>query len=154
MFLNYIVIRTYVRNKSLNQAVFIMEGGIMKYVKTAYKKHHSNSKTTAGKSSSAAFKVFLAAFVILAACILFISVSVTSASASPEGTYKRSKYYTSISVEQGDTLWGIAASYATDEYTDYYEYIAEVMSINNMKSEHIKSGDKLCIPYYAASPAV
>ena len=98
MFLNYIVIRTYVRNKSLNQAVFIMEGGIMKYVKTAYKKHHSNSKTTAGKSSSAAFKVFLAAFVILAACILFISVSVTSASASPEGTYKRSKYYTSISV--------------------------------------------------------
>lgn len=58
------------------------------------------------------------------------------------------KYYTCITVENGDTLWEIAETYKTEEYGSTKEYIAEVMSINNLESDNIQAGTNLLIPYY------
>lgn len=62
------------------------------------------------------------------------------------------KYYTSITVEAGESLWDIA-----DDYIDYnvYQnknsYIAEVQSINHLDDEGtIVAGQMLVIPYYSA----
>ena len=61
------------------------------------------------------------------------------------------KYYTSITVQNGETLWDIA-----DEYIDYNEYsgknayIAEVQSINHLDhNSTIKAGQSLIVPYYS-----
>ena len=62
-----------------------------------------------------------------------------------EPTYK---YYTSIQVRSGDTLWEIAEKYRTEEYEDIPSYIEEVKEINHLTSSQITDGMYLCIPYY------
>ncbi len=90
---------------------------------------------------------------LVAICVLlFLNLTLRNTEASPDVSETRNKYYTSIDIEQGDSMWSIAAKYITDEYADYYEYIDEVMSINNLATENIKAGGKLCVPYYASEP--
>ena len=60
------------------------------------------------------------------------------------------KYYTSIGIKQGDTLWDIAKVYMTDEYNGIEEYICEVRRINHLSGDRIYAGKYLVIPRYAA----
>lgn len=99
------------------------------------------------------FRIMLIfAIILLSVLMLFIAPYRTKASADNTSVC-RNKYYTSIYVNCGDTLWSIADKYITDEYSDNFQYINEIMSINNMQDSNIKSGMKLCIPYYADQPA-
>lgn len=59
------------------------------------------------------------------------------------------KYYTSVKVEYGDTLWGIASSYRTEEYHSLQDYIEEIKTLNGLQSDMIRSGQFLVIPYYS-----
>lgn len=60
------------------------------------------------------------------------------------------KYYTSVQIEPGDTLWGLADRYADDEhYASREQYITEVMNMNHLIGEHICAGDYLVVPYYS-----
>ncbi|MCM1100486.1 MAG: LysM peptidoglycan-binding domain-containing protein [Clostridium sp.] len=61
------------------------------------------------------------------------------------------KYYTGITVMDGDSLWSIA-----DEYIDYEQYrsrelyIEEVCSINRLEdASGIRAGQRLIVPYYS-----
>ena len=58
------------------------------------------------------------------------------------------KYYTSIEIQPGDTLWDLA-----DEYLENYEskevYIKEVSQLNSIKNGKIISGQNLIMPYYS-----
>ena len=58
------------------------------------------------------------------------------------------KYYKSIEIEEGDSLWSIAKEYMTEDYNSIYEYINEVMEMNNLESEQIQEGQYLTIVYY------
>ena len=61
------------------------------------------------------------------------------------------KYYTSVQVEPGDTLWILADRYADKEhYASQDQYIAEVMSMNHLVDEDIYAGNYLILPYYSA----
>lgn len=57
------------------------------------------------------------------------------------------KSFMSIEIEAGDTLTSIAEEYAVSE-AEYHEYIAEIKSINNLKSDTIHAGCYLMIPVY------
>lgn len=59
------------------------------------------------------------------------------------------KYYTSIEIKPGDTLWEIASNYISEEYSSINDYISEVKSINSMASDDIKEGHFLTVPYYS-----
>lgn len=59
------------------------------------------------------------------------------------------KYYTSIMVEYGDTLWSIAHQYTDEHYDNIMDYINEVISINHIKEDQITTGQYLIIPYYS-----
>ena len=58
------------------------------------------------------------------------------------------KYYKSIEISDGDTLWDIAKENMTEEYSSVYEYIEEVMEMNNLESDQIQEGQYLTIAYY------
>ena len=60
------------------------------------------------------------------------------------------KYYTSIEVQSGDTLWSIASDHITEEYRDMNAYIDEVCSINKISQDEIHAGQYLTIPYYSS----
>lgn len=62
------------------------------------------------------------------------------------------KYFTTIEVKSGDTLWEIAKEYRTVEYASMEDYLDEVKEINHIVGDEIISGGYLTIPYYAEEP--
>lgn len=94
--------------------------------------------------------VILLALLVLIAGLIIFRVTASTASAGGNMPEARYKYYTSIQLHSGDTLWSIAETYMTDEYEDIYEYIDEVMEINHLGSDHLQAGSKLCVPYYSS----
>ena len=97
-------------------------------------------------------RIVLVATLILAGILVIgflISGSVRTEAAPSE---VRSKYYTSIQIEQGDTLWEIAGRYMTDEYKDVNAYIQEVCAMNHISGDQIHAGQYLTVPYYATEP--
>jgi len=62
------------------------------------------------------------------------------------------KYYTSITIQYGETLWDIADDYIDyNQYKDKSVYIAEVQSINHLDNDtQIRAGQSLIVPYYSS----
>lgn len=61
------------------------------------------------------------------------------------------KYYKSITIESGDTLWRYAKQYGDPRYYDNCnEYIREVKNINSLRSDQITAGCHLILPYYSS----
>lgn len=88
--------------------------------------------------------------VIMAAAILsmlFCTVEIANAGTTDSVRYK---YYTSIQIEEGSSLWDIAQIYMTEEYASTKEYIEEVKEINHMSSDLLYGGAYLCVPYYSS----
>lgn len=60
------------------------------------------------------------------------------------------KYYKSIVVEEGDTLWDYACRYGEEQYYEQYnDYIKEVICINSLPDDTITAGQHLILPYYS-----
>lgn len=59
------------------------------------------------------------------------------------------KYYTSIVIEPGDSLWEIASKYMTSEYKNIEDYMFEVKTLNHLIDDEIMAGEYLTIPYYS-----
>ncbi len=61
------------------------------------------------------------------------------------------KYYKSIVVQDGDTLWNYACQYGEAQYYDSHDdYIKEVIRINTLSDDRITAGQHLILPYYSA----
>ena len=69
-----------------------------------------------------------------------------------EAHNKNQKYFTTIEIEEGDTLWEIAKENRTEEYASIEAYIDEVKRTNHLESDQIEAGYSLLIPYYASEP--
>lgn len=69
--------------------------------------------------------------------------------AKDDSTETSYKYYKSIIVSGGDTLWTIAEEYMDEEHYDSInDYIQEVKSMNSLTDDVIRYGEYLVIPYY------
>lgn len=80
---------------------------------------------------------------------LVMSSSISGFAQSKKSEEKFNKYYTSISIKKGDTLWSIASEYMTAEYDNIEEYILEVKRINHISGDTIYAGRYLTVPYYS-----
>lgn len=60
------------------------------------------------------------------------------------------KYYTSIRLEAGDTLWSIAEEYNVNSNKSMDEYIRELRRMNSLSNDTIHAGHYLTVSYYAA----
>lgn len=83
--------------------------------------------------------------------IVFVSImilSITLNADAKENRNNKEKYYTSILIEEGDTLWSIAEEYKPDENISVNKYINDLKRMNNIDSDVIHSGNYLTIYYY------
>lgn len=80
--------------------------------------------------------------------LLFFFFMRTQASADT-GSYMEVKSYETCLIREGDTLSSIAADNASRlSHVTSSEYMQQIMSFNNMDSEHIKAGQYLLLPNY------
>ena len=86
-------------------------------------------------------------FMVFAAVV--IAMCGVSAVNATEEAPQRYKYYTTVYVDRGATLWNISKKYVTDEYTDIRAYMDEVKSINHLTDDKLQYGTKICVPYYS-----
>lgn len=84
------------------------------------------------------------------AIIAFICFGTSAVTAKASSTSGRYKYYTTVYVDRDTTLWGIAQQYMSEEYCDTYDYIDEVIEINDLSGDTLEYGITLCVPYYSA----
>lgn len=66
---------------------------------------------------------------------------------------EKSRYYTSINIEEDDTLWDIEARYNSGQ-EDRNHYIHSIMELNNMTTDTLYSGQHLIIYYYSNDAAL
>lgn len=116
-----------------------------------YKKNHN--KKIRKRKLQVRRNIFILVMSIAAAvvCASFMA----SFSAQARGNYNapECKYYKSIEISKGDTLWSIAEEHIDkSRYKNVSEYINEVKAMNSIASDNIVSGSHIIIPYYAADP--
>ncbi len=111
------------------------------------RKSARSKRTAKGVSSFTKFFITLMVVATAVCIILFSNHSVTNASESGNNV-QLTKYYKTITIEQGDTLWSIAQEYKSGDYKTTQDYVNELISMNGLHSEQITSGQKLVIAYF------
>ena len=74
--------------------------------------------------------------------------SIFSSAKNTEEDALQYKYYKSIVIEEGDSLWSIAKEYQPNEYVSTQDYINEIKQLNGLASETIHAGQHLLVIYY------
>lgn len=89
---------------------------------------------------------------IVVIAIICVFVIQPSPSLSAHADHENTKYFTTIQIESGDTLWNIAKEYISPEYASIQDYIDEVESINHISVDDITAGCYITVPYYSEEP--
>lgn len=114
------------------------------------------SRTTIVRSSSIKrrrrnrFFIKLTVAMSLIFCICFTFCGLYSYAKDTANSIPSYKYYTSIQIQEGDSLENIAACYISNEYKSLKQYIEEVQQMNHLDSDVIHAGQYLIIPYYSS----
>lgn len=91
--------------------------------------------------------------IIMTCCLVTafsLSISSFASNAKDETSAVSYKYYKSITIENGDTLWSIATQHMDSEHYDSVnDYINEVKQMNTLANDDITYGQSLIIPYYS-----
>ena len=77
---------------------------------------------------------------------LFFGFSAKASDSQKETCYK---YYTSIVIQDGDSLWSLAEKNWDGHFKSKKAYINEIKKINGLSDETLISGQYLVIPYYS-----
>lgn len=95
-------------------------------------------------------KKFFGFCIVLTGIMFFLLFCTTTTANAGTQNSIRYKYYTSIEVSEGSSLWEIAETYMTEEYDSIEDYINEVKQINHMKNDLLYGGSYICVPYYSS----
>lgn len=113
------------------------------YYERSLKKKEKRIKQV--RRNKAILIITLSFIAVILICLSFNSISTEASDPDHKPVFK---YYKSLEVKQGDTLWSIAQEYKNDQCT-VYEYVSEVRKINSLPSDQIKSGNCIIVPYYS-----
>ena len=93
------------------------------------------------------FMCILTVMLVISLSLIFFDFGTKAQSSDAEISYK---YYKSVTVQEGDTLWNYAEQYGNSEYYDNkQDYIDEVMKMNALTDTEITSGQNIILPYYS-----
>lgn len=59
------------------------------------------------------------------------------------------RFYKSIEIQSGDTLWNIASEYTNGTSQEINRYVGTLMKINGLATDQIQEGQYLTVVYYA-----
>lgn len=94
--------------------------------------------------------VLVASAAMIMVITLFMINTNKATAKTINGSANEYKYFTSITIEPGDTLWNIASNYCnSNDNGSINAYIDEVCNINRIDKDTIKVGQKIIIPYYS-----
>lgn len=91
--------------------------------------------------------VVMASICMFAVIGIFGSMILTDAKAEADNHETIYKYYKSIEIKSGDTLWSIANEYKSEDCSTQ-EYISEVKTLNGLATDNIQDSHHLMIVYY------
>ena len=122
----------------------------MKY-SSVYNKHRSRRRSRSGKIRIKKSFIRVCAIVLIfaaaLAAVIILSCNSVRTHASVSGA---NKYYKSVTIMPGDTLWSLAQEYMDPmQYTDARDYIKELRQINSLESDSIKSGCHIIVSCYS-----
>ncbi|WP_077610848.1 cell division suppressor protein YneA [Clostridium sp. Marseille-P2415] len=78
----------------------------------------------------------------------FFGNSLMNALAGEVETQAIDKYYTSIEIQKGDSLWSIAGRYGENSGMTTAQYVKELKNMNGLKEDTIHSGQYLTVMYF------
>lgn len=87
--------------------------------------------------------------ILMISAVILLGSSIRAFAGSRDYSQPVYKYYTSIQVQSGDTLWDIADTYTREFDIDKEEYIDEVCRMNHLQNGEIHSGDYITVAYYS-----
>ena len=87
--------------------------------------------------------------IVFAFCSGFFGHTLLNARAEEKQQPQLHRYYTSIQIRQGDSLWNLAEQYRPGSGYSSQEYIDELKRMNGLKSEELHSGEYLTVVYFA-----
>lgn len=104
------------------------------------------------KKSTLKFVILIVSILIVSLVFLGCNFMTSNSSKGQVDIIKGNKYYTSIVIEEGDTLWTIANHYYTDNHIeqeiDLNQYVNEIKKVNQLAEDKIHIGEYLTVPYY------
>ncbi len=118
--------------------------------RTIYSEYNYNKNNNTRYSNKIyTYSPKVARMVIIATILISVisTFFIFSTPASGSGV-ERTKYFKSITIEEGDTLWSIASEYMSYEYDDIYEYISELKRMNGLHNDTIHAGCNIIVAYY------
>lgn len=93
----------------------------------------------------------LSGFSLMAASLIIVfvmAVSVVNFKSDAHESDMDNKYYQSIRIEKGDSLWSIASRYMNSEYASINQYMDELRAINDLDSDMLIAGNYLSVVCY------
>lgn len=91
----------------------------------------------------------IAALILVMCASVLLGCNFADAHDSTAESSVEYRYYKSIEIHSGDTLWGIAETYMDDSrYDSVNDYISEVKEINGLDSDDIQDSQYLTVVYY------
>lgn len=93
--------------------------------------------------------IMLASGIVIIMFLLFLFLNPISTQASDMEHLNSYKYFKSIEVKKGDSLWSIASEYADEHYENLNQYVIEVKKMNGLVSDQINAGSCIIVPYYS-----
>lgn len=85
-------------------------------------------------------------FLVLTFSILTGGFIARAQRAEENGRYK---YFTSIQIMPGDTLWTLADQYCDENFRSRDSFIREVLRTNHLLDHELREGYYLIVPYYS-----
>lgn len=89
---------------------------------------------------------------LICSVVLIFTIGICCGSMIVKATFHESpqkfKYYTCLTVYQGDTLDAYAERYMEEDYGSKEQYTKEVMRINSLESDEIVAGNTIIVPYW------
>lgn len=80
---------------------------------------------------------------------ILLGTGINALASAKEDPASYNKYYKTVRVESGDTLWDMADDYINDLDIKKTDYIDEICEINHIDGDEISAGDYIVVSYYS-----
>jgi len=78
----------------------------------------------------------------------FFGHTILNAHAEEPASAPKNRYYTSVQIKKGDSLWDIARAYCPESDYSVSEYVDELKRMNGLSGDRIHSGEYITVVYF------